>query len=123
MATVELNKENFEDVVTGNELVVVDFWAPWCGPCRSFAPTYEAASAKHADIVFAKLNTEEEPEIAGHFDIRSIPTLMVFREKVIVFSEAGALPASGLEKVINHAKELDMIAVHAKIAAEEEQEN
>jgi thioredoxin 1 len=119
VATVTLNKENFEPIVTDNKMVIVDFWAPWCGPCLSFAPTYEAVSEKHTDVVFAKLNTEEEPEIAEHFDIRSIPTLMVFREKVILFSTAGAMPASELEKIIGQAKEVDMAAVHEKIAAEE----
>ena len=93
MATVELTKENFEQVVTGNDLVFVDFWAPWCGPCKSFAPVFEEASEKYPDAVFAKVNTEEEQEIAAHFQIRSIPTLMVFREKIIIFSQPGALPA------------------------------
>jgi thioredoxin 1 len=94
MAVVELTKDNFEEVVTNNDFVIVDFWAPWCGPCRSFAPTYEKVSGDHADVVFAKVNTEDEQEIAGHFQIRSIPTLMIFREKIIIFSEAGALPES-----------------------------
>ena len=122
MATITLTKENFEEVVTGNNMVIVDFWAPWCGPCRSFAPTFESASEKHGDVVFAKLNTEDEPEVAGHFDIRSIPTLMVFRENVILFSQAGALPASGLENVIGKIKAVDMEAVHRQIAAEEEKQ-
>src|SRR5438105_15752012 len=100
MATIALTKDNFEQVVNGNDMVIVDFWAPWCGPCRGFAPIFEAASEKHADVIFAKVNTDEEQELGGYFNIRSIPTLMVFREKVIVFSQPGALPASGLEQVI-----------------------
>ena len=116
MATVDLNKDNFEQVVTGNDLVIVDFWAPWCAPCRAFAPTFEQASEQHADVVFAKVNTEEEQEVAGAFNIRSIPTLMVFREKVILYAEAGSLPAPALEQVIAQAKEVDMAAVHREIA-------
>ena len=116
MATVDLTKDNFEQVVTGNDVVIVDFWAPWCAPCRAFAPTFEQASEQHADVVFAKLNTEEEQEVAGAFNIRSIPTLMVFREKVILYSEAGSLPASALEQVITQAKGVDMTAVHREIA-------
>ncbi len=118
MATVELNQGNFEGVVTGNDMVIVDFWAPWCGPCRSFAPTYEQISDKYPGIVFAKVNTEVEQDLAGSFQIRSIPTLMVFREKVILYSEAGALPASGLEQLIEQAQQLDMAEVHQQIAAE-----
>ena len=116
MATVDLTKDNFEAVVTGNAVVIVDFWAPWCAPCRAFAPTFEQASEQHADVVFAKVNTEEEQEVAGAFNIRSIPTLMVFRENVILYSEAGSLPAQALEQVISQAKGLDMSAVHREIA-------
>jgi thioredoxin len=116
MATVDLTKENFEQVVTGNDVVIVDFWAPWCAPCRAFAPTFEQASEQHADVVFAKVNTEEEQEVAGAFNIRSIPTLMVFRENVILYSEAGSLPAQALEQVITQVKGIDMPAVHREIA-------
>jgi thioredoxin len=123
MATVELTKENFEQVVTGDKMVIVDFWAPWCGPCKGFAPVFEAASEKHADIVFAKVNTDEEQEIAGHFHIRSIPTLMVFREKVVVFAQPGALPASAFDQVIDGAKKLDMAEVHAEIAKEQPEQS
>ena len=116
MATVDLTKDNFEQVVTGNDVVIVDFWAPWCAPCRAFAPTFEQASEQHADVVFAKVNTEEEQEVAGAFNIRSIPTLMVFREKVILYAEAGSLPAAALEQVIARAKDIDMAVVHREIA-------
>ena len=118
MATVELTKDNFEDVVTGNGMVVVDFWADWRGPCKGFAPVFEAASEKHPDIVFAKVNADDEQELAGAFNIRSIPTLMVFREKVILFQQAGALPGQALEQVLAQAKSLDMAKVHAEIAAQ-----
>lgn len=118
MATVEVTKENFEQTVTGNDIVIVDFWAPWCGPCRNFAPIYEQTSENHPDVVFAKINTEEQTELAGYFQIRSIPTLMVFREKVIIFSQPGMLPAAALEDVIAKAKALDMQAVHQEIAKE-----
>ena len=117
MATVDLTKENFEQVVTANAVVIVDFWAPWCAPCRAFAPTFEKASEQHTDVVFAKLNTEQEQEVAGAFNIRSIPTLMVFREKVILYAEAGSLPAPVLEQVIAQAKSVDMAVVHSEIAA------
>jgi thioredoxin 1 len=121
MATIDLNKDNFEEVVTGNDMVIIDFWAPWCGPCRGFAPVFEAASEKYPDIVFAKVNSDDEQALAGHFGIRSIPTLMVFREKVILFSEAGALPASGLDSVITQARALDMVKVHAEVAQSQAQ--
>ena len=122
MATVELTKENFEEVVTGNDIVVVDFWAPWCGPCKGFAPVYEAASEKHPDVVFGKVNTDEEQELAGHFAIRSIPTIAIFREKVMLLSQAGALPAAGLENVLEQAKALDMKKVHEEIAAHQKEQ-
>jgi thioredoxin len=122
VATIELTKDNFEEVVNGNAMVIVDFWAPWCGPCRGFAPVYEAASEQHPDVVFAKVNTDEEQELAGHFAIRSIPTLMVFREQVILFSQAGALPASGLQSVIEQAKAVDMAEVRRDIAEQQAQQ-
>ncbi len=117
MAIVELTKDNFEKTVTDNPMVIIDFWAPWCGPCRGFAPVFEKASEAHQDVVFAKVNTDEEQELAGAFGIRSIPTLMMFREKVVLFQQAGALPASGLEQVLTQAKALDMKKVHEEIAA------
>ncbi|MCP4284292.1 MAG: thioredoxin [Gammaproteobacteria bacterium] len=118
MAIVELNKDSFQETVSNNDFVIVDFWASWCGPCRSFAPTYEKVSEDHPDIVFAKVNTEEEKEIAQHFQIRSIPTLMIFREKVIIFSQPGALPEGGFRDLVQKAGELDMAAVHKQIEEE-----
>ena len=118
MAVIELTKDNFEETVSGNDFVIVDFWAPWCGPCRSFAPTYEKVSEEFPDIVFAKVNTEEEQEIAMHFQIRSIPTLMIFREKVIIFSQPGALPEGGFRDLVQKAGELDMAEVHKQIEEE-----
>lgn len=117
MATVELTKDNFEQVITDSPMVIVDFWAPWCGPCCGFAPIYEQAAESHVDVVFGKINTDQEQELAGAFNIRSIPTLMVFREKVVLFQQAGALPASALEQVIAQAKSLDMAKVRQEIAA------
>ena len=119
MAIVELTQENFESTVRGNPMVVVDFWAPWCGPCRGFAPVYEKASETHPDVVFAKVNTDEQQELAGAFGIRSIPTLMVFREQIILFQQAGALPGSALEQVIVQAKTLDMEKVREELTQQD----
>jgi thioredoxin len=100
MATVEITKETLRDTIEGNDIVIIDFWAPWCGPCKSFAPVYDAVSEKHSDVVFAKVNTEDEQELAASFQIRSIPTLMIFRDQIAIFSQAGMLPESALEQVI-----------------------
>jgi thioredoxin 1 len=121
MAEVELTKENFEEVVTSNATVIVDYWAPWCGPCRGFAPVFEKVAEAHPDVVFAKVNTDEEQEIASHFQIRSIPTLMVFREQVIVFSQPGALPQGAFEQVVQKAKELDMDEVRKQMQEEKDE--
>ncbi len=123
MAVLELNEQNFEEVILNNDFVVIDFWAPWCGPCKGFAPVFEAASEKHEGITFAKVNTEEHQALAGHFQIRSIPTLVIFREKVIIYAQPGALPASGFDDLITRAKEVDMAQVHAEIAAESDKGN
>ena len=119
MAVVELTKENFEQVVTGNPMVIVDYWAPWCGPCRGFAPVFEKVAEANPDVVFAKVNTDEEQEIAAHFQIRSIPTLMVFKDQVIVFSQPGALPQGAFEQVVEKSKTLDMEMVRKQIAEQE----
>jgi thioredoxin len=118
MATVELTTANFQDTINNNPMVIIDFWAAWCGPCRSFAPTFEAESEKHPDIVFAKLDTEAQQEIAAAFNIRSIPTLMVFREQIILYAEAGALPAGAFTQLVEQVKALDMDQVRADIAAQ-----
>lgn len=116
MATLTLTKDNFAETIGDNDIVFIDFWAAWCGPCRAFGPVFESASEAHADVVFAKVDTEDQQELAGMFGITSIPTLVAFREKVLVFGEAGALPAPELEKVLAAVKELDMTEVHAQVA-------
>jgi len=115
VATIALTKDNFNATIAENELVIIDFWASWCGPCRSFAPTFEAASENHGDVVFAKVNTEEQQELAQTCNIRSIPTLMIFREQILLYSQAGALPPAQLEDVLDKAKALDMDQVRADI--------
>ena len=119
MAVIELTKENFEQVVTSNPTVIVDYWAPWCGPCRGFAPVFEKVSENHPDVVFAKVNTDEEQEIAAHFQIRSIPTLMIFREQIIIFSQPGALPEGSFRDLLGKAKALDMAEVKRQIAEQQ----
>jgi thioredoxin 1 len=116
MNTVELTKENFDEIVSGNDFVLIDFWASWCGPCRSFAPVYEKAAERHSDLVFGKVDTEAQPELASAFNIQSIPTLMIVREKVAVFAQPGALPETALEDVIGQARDLDMEKVHQSVA-------
>ena len=119
MATVALTGENFQEHVEKPGILIIDWWAPWCGPCRTFGPIYDKASDRHAaDAVFGKVNTEEQPELAGTFGIQSIPTLMVFREKVILFQQPGALPATALEQVITQAQALDMAKVHAEVSGQ-----
>ena len=119
MATVDITKETMQDTISNNDIVIIDFWAPWCGPCKSFAPTYEAVSEKHDDVVFGKVNTEEQQELGASFQIRSIPTLMIFRDQIAIFSQAGMLPESALEEVIAKTKALDMEQVRKEVAEQQ----
>jgi len=121
VATIDVTKENFEEIVTKNSIVILDFWAAWCGPCKAFAPAFEAASEKYPDVVFGKINTEEQQELAGHFQIRSIPNVMLFRDQIVLFSQPGAMPPAGIDSVIEQAKALDMNKVRAEIAEAEAQ--
>ncbi|CAK0767599.1 putative thioredoxin 2 [Gammaproteobacteria bacterium] len=118
MAVIKLNAGNFEDTISHNDFVIVDFWAPWCGPCRSFAPIYDRVSEDFPTVVFAKVNTEEEQTLAQHFQIRSIPTLMIFRENIIVFSQPGALPETHFRQLLQKAGELSMDVVRKQITEE-----
>ena len=120
MATVELTEDSFNSTIENSPFVIIDFWAPWCGPCRNFAPVFEAASEKHPDIVFAKVNTEEEQGIAAAFGIRSIPTLMVVRDQIVLYGQPGALPAGQFDQLIEQAKALDMDKVRAEVAAQQQ---
>ncbi|GGU58236.1 thioredoxin [Streptomyces lavendofoliae] len=115
MSTLELTKDNFDQVVTENDFILIDFWAAWCGPCRQFAPVFEGASERHPDLVFAKVDTEAQTELAAAFEIRSIPTLMIIRDGVAVFAQPGALPEAALEDLIGQARKLDMDEVRASI--------
>lgn len=122
MATLELTKENFREVIENNDIVIIDFWASWCGPCKAFAPVFEAASEKHDDVVFAKVNTEEQRELAAAYRIQSIPTIMLLRQQILLYSQPGMLSAAQLDDLLKQARELDMDKVRQEIEAQEAQQ-
>ncbi|MFZ0254663.1 MAG: thioredoxin [Gammaproteobacteria bacterium] len=122
MATIELTQHNFQETIEKNDMVIIDFWAAWCGPCRSFAPVFEEASNKYDDIVFGKVNTEAERTLASSFQVRSIPTLAIIREQVVLFAQPGALPASALDELIDQARAVNMADVHQQVAAQQDQQ-
>lgn len=122
MAVIEATKDNFQEIIDNNDFVIVDFWAPWCGPCKQFAPVYDETSEKYDNITFVKVNTEEEQDLAGHFQIRSIPTLMVFRDQTVIYSQPGALMGGQFEQLIGQASDLDMEEVRKQIAEQQKAE-
>jgi thioredoxin len=121
MATTELTKDNFDQVVGSSDFIILDFWAPWCGPCQNFGPIYEEVSEKYPDITFGKINTEDEQELAGHFQIRSIPTLMIMRDQIVIYAQPGALMGGQFEQLIEKARELDMDEVRKQVAEQQAQ--
>jgi thioredoxin len=123
MAAIELTNENFQETIDSNDVVLIDFWASWCGPCQSFGPVFEEASEKNPEMVFAKVNTEEQMELAAYFQVRSIPTLAIFKEQIMVFSQPGALPGSSLDQLIEQVKQLDMDKVRADIAEQQKKQS
>jgi thioredoxin 1 len=119
MAHVDLTKDNFDEVAAGSNFMIIDFWAPWCGPCKQFGPIFEETATRYTDITFAKVNTEEEQELAGHFQIRSIPTLMIMRDQIVIYSQPGALMGGQFEQLIEKARELDMEEVRKQVAEQQ----
>ena len=116
-ATVELTNDTFASTVADNDIVIVDFWASWCGPCRTFAPIFEEAAERHADVVFAKVDTEAQPELAGSFGVRSIPTVVVLRDEVVLYAQPGALPSAAIDELLDKVRELDMDEVRSELEA------